>query len=193
MRRLVLVLSLVALAGVGFLSTYMFMRSPSWSLYQIGKAIHERDSNRFLAYVDVGRILHSQKDDILDLLLPDKSKSQQRDVVRQLISAFMAPLTEQVRDRIVGVIKDPERDNLPSSWALLAVATVTSNGDSALVLLSDPGKDQRLRLGMRRDEQGYWRVVEVNSQDLRVLAERYLLPAGLKTGQATAPAPAPAR
>ncbi|MBI5521835.1 MAG: DUF2939 domain-containing protein [Desulfarculus sp.] len=176
MRRLLLILLLVALGGAGFGATYVFLRSPHWALYQIGKSIHQHDARLFLAYVDVSQILSSQKDDILALVLPNQDQGGQRDVVRQLLGAFMGPIIEQVRERVSRVIADPQRENLPSSWTLVLAANVTTNRDVALVVLSDPRTSDRLRLGMQRAKDGYWRVVQINAQDLRQLASKHLLP-----------------
>jgi hypothetical protein len=192
LRRLWLIILLVVLAGAGFGSTYLFLRSPHWSLYQVGKAIHNHDPRLFMAYVDVSQILQSQKDDILDLILPNQEQHDQRDMVRQLLGAFMGPITDQVRDKLSRVISDPGRENLPSSWALLAAANVTSNGDNALVVLSNQGQGERLRLGMRKGKDGYWRVVQINAQDLRQLAGKHLLPGLLKPPEQPKAEPVPA-
>ncbi|MCA1905216.1 MAG: DUF2939 domain-containing protein [Desulfarculus sp.] len=186
MRRVLPWIILAALAVGGFLVTQHYLRSPYWALYQIGKAVHNHDSRLFLAYVDLGQIIASQKDAIVEMIFPSQEKHQQRDVVRQILSAFMAPITEQVRDRVVRAIEDQQRDNLPSSWTLVALGSVTVEGDQAQVVLSDPVHDRRLRLGMQRSAEGYWRVVEANAQDLRALAEKYLL----TQGAPAAPSPA---
>ncbi|MFH1059091.1 MAG: DUF2939 domain-containing protein [Pseudomonadota bacterium] len=201
MRRLLPWLLLACLAVGGFLATQYFLKSPYWSLYQIGKSLHQRDSRLFLAYVDLSRIISSQKDAIVEMIFPAQEKREQRDVVRQILTAFMAPITDQVRDRVVRVIEDKDRDNLPSSWTLVALASVTASGDSAQVLIQDPTQDRKLRLGMKRDADGFWRVVEINAQDLKPLIERYILrdralggiipPAnGQPAAKPTAPAPA---
>jgi hypothetical protein len=194
-RRLLPWLFLVCLAAGGFLATQHFLKSPYWSLYQIGKAIHERDSRLFLAYVDLGKIIGGQKDAIVEMIFPAQDKREQRDVVRQVLTAFMAPITEQVRDRVARVVEDPARDNLPSAWTLLAVATVASDGDSAQVVLKDPTRDRQLRLVMKREADGFWRVVEINPQDLKPLVEQHLLRHRAVTGvipPANGQAPAPA-
>lgn len=193
MRRLGLVLLMVALTGAGFGATFLFLRSPHWALYQVGKAIHNHEPRLFLAYVDVGQILQIQKNDILDLIMPDQEQRDKRDLVRQLINAFMGPITEQVRERLGRLVADQQRDNLPSSWALLLAADITTNGDNALVVLRSPQRGERLRLGMQRGKDAYWRVVQINVQDLRQLAAKHLLPdlshlADAAKGQEAAPA-----
>ena len=192
MRRLLLILLLVALGGAGFGGTYVLLHSPHWSLYQIGKAIHNHDPGLFLAYVDVPRILDSQKDDIIALVMPNQEQGGQRDMVRQILGAFMAPIIDQVRERVSRVVADRTRENLPSSLTLAAAANVTTNGDHALVVLSDPRGGDRLRLGMHRAKDGYWRVVQINAQDLRQLAGKHLLPGLLGQPSATKTEQAPA-
>lgn len=192
MRRVWIVLILAALAAGGFTATHWFLQSPRWALYQIGKAIHDRNPALFVAYVDVGRILSGQKDDIVDLILPDRERTEQRDFLKGIITAFMGTLTDQVNQQVIRIIKDPGRENLPSSWTLAAAAQVTTNGDNALALLADPQEGRRLRLGLRRDQDGRWRVVEINPQDLKVLAQTYLGKKREEAQPAPAPPPAPA-
>lgn len=187
MRRLLPWLLLACLAVGGFWATQYFLKSPYWSLYQIGKAIHDRDSRLFLTYVDLGKIISGQKDAIVEMIFPAQDKREQRDVVRQILTAFMAPITEQVRDRVVRVVEDKERDNLPSAWTLVVAASVASDGDSAQVVLKDPIRDRQLRLGMKREGDGFWRVVEINAQDIKPLVEKYLLRDHAVTG--TVPPP----
>ncbi len=191
MRRVWIMLILAALAAGGFAGTHWFLQSPRWTLYQIGKAIHERNAPLFIAYVDVGRILGGQKDDIVDLILPDRERTEQRDFLKGLITAFMGTLTDQVNQQIIRVINDPQRDNLPSSWTLALMAQVSVNGDNALALLADPREGRRLRLGLRRDEERRWRVVEINPQDLKVLAQAYLRTKSEEAAPKSVPAPAP--
>ncbi|CAO0820572.1 hypothetical protein DFAR_1700004 [Desulfarculales bacterium] len=79
---------------------------------------------------------------------------------------------------------------------MLAAANVTTNGDNALVVLSDQARGERLRLGMQRAKDGYWRVVQIDAQDLRALVSKHLLPELVKPAEQSksepAPAPAPA-
>ncbi len=172
-RGLVLTLVLLLAAGA-FGGTWWALNSPWYSLYQIGKAIHDRQPRLFLAYVDVGRILAGQKDELISTFMAGSSEDQRR-TVGNLVTAFLGPITEQVKDQVARTVADPERENIPSSFALLAAANVTTKDDVALVVLSDPQKGRRLRLGMRRHpEQGHWQVVEINSSDLRPLVEEYL-------------------
>ena len=201
MRGWKIYLFLAILLGAGFFGTWTLLSSPHYALYQIGKAIHERDPRLFLAYVDVDQILRSQKDAIINELMPDRSQDEGRKWASNLLAAFMGPVSDMVKDRLARVVADPKRDNLPSAWALVLAAKVTRNGDYALVLLTDPEEKRRLRLSMHRDPgQGNWRVVEVNPADLKRLLQEYVkekFPGNKTTpgpaGAVPAPSPGPAR
>lgn len=188
-RKTALALLLVLLVGAGFGGTWWFLHSPHGSLYQIGKAIHDRDAGLFLTYVDVGRILAGSKDELLEAVLPDQVKQDQRNVLKQLLGAFMAPLTDQLKQRVVRLVSDKERDNIPTSWTLVWAAKVSRNGDMALATLEDLSEDRRMRIGLQQGDDGYWRVVEVNAQDLKELLADYLK---LKQRPAAQPSSQPA-
>lgn len=174
MRRFWVMALVLALAVAAFAGTWWALKSPYYSLYQIGKAIHERQPRLFLAYVDVGRILAGQKDELVGQFMSGASEEQRR-TVGNLVTAFMGPISEQLKDQVARVVADPNRENIPSSFALVAAAHVISKDDVALVVLSDPKEGRRLRLGMQRNPvQGHWQVVEINASDLRPLIEEYL-------------------
>lgn len=174
MKRTWFLIVLVLLAGVGFWATWHFMRGPHYALYQIGKSIHNHEPRLFLAYVDIDRIARGQKEELVRVFLPDRSKDEQ-DTVGRIVEAFMGPITAQLKDKAARMISDPNRENLPTSWALVAAANVTRKDDYALVVLSDPQSGRRMRMGMQRHpKEGHWQVVELNSQDLKVLIDEYL-------------------
>ncbi len=175
MRNKVLAVVVVAaLAAGGFGATWWFMRSPHFALYQVGKAIHSHDPGLFMTYVDVSRILQGSKDELLNMFLPEQVKKDQREMLRQIMGAFMGPLSEQVKERVARLVADKERENLPTSWTLVWAAKVDKSGESALALLQDGQNGRQLRLGLQRGDDRYWRVVEINAQDLRALLEEHL-------------------
>ncbi|MGD8561647.1 MAG: DUF2939 domain-containing protein [Desulfarculaceae bacterium] len=175
MKRFLIWVILLLLAGAGFWATWGFFQSPYYALYQIGKSIHNRQPRLFLAYVDVKSVVSGQRESLVEELVPGDDKGVARQLVGGLMSALMPQVVELVKDRVVRVILDPERENLPTSWALVTAATVTSKDDYALVVLGEPQGGRRLRLGMRRQaEEDQWRVVEINPQDLKALVKDYL-------------------
>ena len=174
-RRTGIIVALVVLVGAAFWGTWTLLNSPHYALYQIGKAIHQREPRLFLAYVDIDQILRSQKQAIIDEMIPDRSKTDGRNLAENLLSVFMGPVIDMVKDRVARLVADPKRENLPSSWALVAAAEVDWNGDYAMVVLADPEKDRRLRMGMRRDpSERLWKVVELDSADVKRLLREYL-------------------
>lgn len=191
MRRWWLWVLLAFLASGAFYATHSFLNGPRWALYQIGKAIHDREPRLFLAHVDIERILGGQKDTIVDMVAPkDERDDDIRNLVRGLVSAFMAPLSDQLAAQATKAINDPDRDNLPSSWTLVFAANVTRNDDYAMVVFSDPSKGQRLRMGMHKQRNGIWQVVDIDSGDLKRLAKKYLEDRyGVKVDQKPAPQP----
>ena len=175
MRRVWLWILLIILAGGAFWGTLHILDSPRWALYQIGKAINDHNPRLFLAYVDVDTIVRGQKDAIVELVVPrDKNDENTRNMVKGLVAAFMNPLSAQVKIKIIRAIEDTERNDLPTSWTLAVAAQVVANKDYALVVLSDPESKRRMRLGMARKNDGHWRVVDLNSRDLKLLVEEYL-------------------
>ena len=174
MKRGLALIILACVAGLGFWATWGFLHGPRWALYQIGKSIYEHQPRLFLAYVDIERIARGQKDELVRIFLPERSPEEQKQVGR-ILGALMGPVTSLLKDKAARIIADPERDNLPSSWTLMAAARITRKDDYALVVLADPDSGRRLRLGMQRHpRQGHWQVVEVNPQDLRALLAEYL-------------------
>jgi hypothetical protein len=175
MRRWWLWILLAFLATGAFYLTHSFLDGPRWALYQIGKAIHDREPRLFLAHVDIESILQGQKETIVDLVAPKGKKDDDtRNLVRGLVGAFMAPLSDQLAAQVVKAINDPNRQNLPSSWTLVFASNVTRNGNYALVVFSEPEKGRRLRLGMEKVQNGPWRVVDIDPNDLKRLAKDYL-------------------
>jgi hypothetical protein len=174
MKRTWFVIVLVLLAGIGFWATWHFMRGPHYALYQIGKSIHDREPRLFLAYVDIERITRSQKEELVRVFLADRSEEEQANVTR-IVEAFMGPITAQLKDKAARIIADPNRENLPTSWALVAAANVIHKDDYALVVLSDPQSGRRMRMGMQRNpKEGHWQVVELDPRDLQILLNEYL-------------------
>ena len=95
--------------------------------------------------------------------------------MQKILSAFLPHIQSLARDRVARIIADKNRQNLPASWALLPAAEISTNGDAALVVLSDPDSGKRVRLGMKRyPEDGHWRVVHIDPKDLRKLLEDHL-------------------
>jgi hypothetical protein len=171
-----LIILFVALCAAAFGGSWAFFKSPYYSLYQIGKAVHDRNASLFLAYVDVEQVIASQENNLVDQFVPKGRLSDEtKEAIGGLLTAFRAPIVDIARDRIIRAVADPDRENIPSSWTILAAAKVTMNGEKALVEMHDPNSADRLRMGMQRHKQkGHWRIVEISAVDVKKLLEKYL-------------------
>lgn len=174
-RRATLWVLLAVLAAGAFWGTSEFLNSPTYALYQIGRGVHNRDPGLFLTYVDIQQLYRGQKDTLVDTFLPGKERDDTRRIVKGLLTALSPQITDEVKRKVVAWVADPQRDNLPSAWALVAAANINRRGDYALVVLSDPEAKERMRLGMRRMKDQPWRVVEINGRDLKILLSRHVL------------------
>lgn len=172
-RSLGIILFVVLAAGAGG-ATYWFLNSPHYSLYQIGRGVHNRDASLVLAYVDLDAVYRSQKDEMVDLFIGGENREAARQTIKNILTVFSAQIQQQLRSQAIKWIQDPGRDNLPTAWALPAAATVARRDDYALVVLNNPIEKQRLRLAMRRTDDQPWKVVEVNAHDLKKLIERHI-------------------
>ncbi|MCB2187222.1 MAG: DUF2939 domain-containing protein [Deltaproteobacteria bacterium] len=182
----------LCLAGVAFWLTYSLLHSPRWSLYQIGKAVHDRDSRLFLAYVDIEQILRGQDEEITKLILRDRAaEDETRRTVKNLLNLFLGAIADQVRDRVAAWVDDPQRDNIPSSWTLVMGAEVDQKGDHALVVLTEPQSGDRLRVGMTRMPEGHWLITQVDAEDAKRLIRKYAPDVLGLEGEKPAAPPAP--
>jgi hypothetical protein len=111
-------LVVLAVGGAAFWGAWSLLNGPHYALYQIGKAIHERQPRLFLAYVDVERIARGQKEELLRAFTGDRP-DEQRSRISQVVEALMGPLTQELRRQVARQVADPDRENLPapSPWS----------------------------------------------------------------------------
>ena len=175
MRRAFYVILIIALAGAGFGGTWWALRSPQFALYQIGKSIHHHDAPLFLAYVDIDRILRTQKDELVSLVLPKEKVKNANRVVSNILAALLPQVSQMVKDRVVQIISNPERDNLPNSYVLVLAAQVSTENGTAEVLLQDTQHpEEKLRFLMQPHPlDGHWQVVHLNPEDLKNLFNKH--------------------
>jgi hypothetical protein len=178
-RSIIAGLVLIGLAfGLG-LTWRWVQETPYYSLYQIGASLKNRDTTTLLTYVDLASILNKQVSGSLSSLLsplgPSESLKkiigQLGDLTIQLTPDVNKGLTNIISKRIRDYLDNSQNPTLPSSFMLLTLAEVKAKEDFALVTLKY-AKEQ-LRLGMKKQD-GFWRVVELNPEDLRKLLTTYL-------------------
>jgi hypothetical protein len=155
--------------------------TPHYALYQIGAALKNRDTDRFLTYVDLDSILKQQVAESVSNLLNSAAADNRLGQILGSIGGFkitltpgtQAGLTELVRNELTAYLKNPDRPTLPSAFLLVSLADFNTRGDLSLVTLKY--EKDRLRLAMKKTE-GLWRVVELNPEDTQRLIQTYLLP-----------------
>lgn len=174
MKRFLAIGFLLALFLGAGLATYWFLNSPYYSLYQIGRGVHNRDASLVLAYVDLEAIYRGQKDQMVDLFLGSQDQENVRKTVKNILTVFSAQILQQLRHQVITWVQDPDRDNIPTGWALPAAATIARRGQYALVVLTHPQNSERVRLAMRRNSDQPWKVVEVDPRDLKRLIDRHV-------------------
>ena len=154
----IIVLVIIAMASIVLIKD--FLKTPSGSLYYIGKAIHEHDAELFLTYVDYAAILNQ--------LTPEPSSG----VLQTMAHNTLVQLKEKAPAYIARIIEDENRPNPPSSWALLLSVTMGGETDGRVeVMVSDlnMGSRDKLRFIMLKYPDGRWRIAQVNSADLEWL------------------------
>jgi|YelNatPaOPRAMG01_1025707.scaffolds.fasta_scaffold98674_1 hypothetical protein len=179
-KRLGLIIALfaVSLAFMAGVFWGWFQGTPYYALYQIGAALSKRQVERLLPFVDFQGMLNRQLAETLSLYLSKEgARAQQKGPSLKVgeIEVRLSPEADKVAaDWVVRelrtYLKNKKNPTLPSSFALLAVGRITRKGDYALVTLSAEG--ERLRLGMKKEE-GVWRVVELNAEDVQRLLKGY--------------------
>ena len=179
-RTILLGVIIICLAfGLG-LSWRWIQNSPYYSLYQIGAALKNRDTNSLLIYVDLESILNQQMPGTLSTLLPSFKLPSALGNISGTLAGLNIKLSPEMNKGLQSLIsqnlreylENPKNPTLSSSFLLLSGAKVKINGDNALVALQHE-KDQ-LRLGMKNQE-GIWRIVDLNSEDIRRLLATYPL------------------
>lgn len=184
--------TLMALLGIGaFVGMTILLNSPTYALFQLGRAIHHRDAGLFLTYIDLEQVLAGQGDTVVDVMIDGKDREDTRRVVKGLMRALAPQINQELRRKVAEWITDPNRDNLASSFDLVLAADITRRDEYALVVLANPANRERLRLGMRRMQGHPWRVVHINPRDLASLLRRHLKGSATRQPMPAAPAAPP--
>jgi hypothetical protein len=134
-----------------------WQKSPSASLYYLGKAIYSRDPDLFMQYVDMDAIMENARS-----------------------SWNFAPLSRlggldrQAAEIISQFVSSPDRPNLPGSMSILLNSAMSRpEHGQAEVVLFDFWLRSEARIGftLRQYPDKVWRVTSLNGQEV----ERLLL------------------
>jgi hypothetical protein len=178
-RTIIIAVIIIGLAFTAGLGWRWVQGTPYYALYQIGKGLKNRDLNTVLAYVDLESVLNQQVSGPVSRLLSSMASSSLgkitgpgAEIKIQLSPGLTKGLSNIVVEQFKAYLENPRNPTLPSSFVLLGLADFKIKEDAALVTLQH--EKERLRMGMRKQE-GFWRVVELNQEDMERLIKTYLL------------------
>jgi hypothetical protein len=180
----IIVVAIVVLGGglAGGLY-WQWINSPRYALQQAALALQTRDMPKFFNYLDLKEILNqfiaaSSKD--LDTP-PDQQADDWTKFTRQMGRKFahlflpklFSAFETQIRGLIERYLLNLNNSQILAIAAAVTVARIDTHGDEALVTLTDPKTKDIFRFHMRRQpNNGTWRIVSVNYDDLKRFSKR---------------------
>jgi hypothetical protein len=180
----IIALAIVILGGAVAGGLYWrWTNSPRYALQQAALALQARDMNKFFNYVNLKEILNSMAEaSSKDLATPEDQAADEwtkfsRQLGRKFAHLFLPKLFETFEAQIRGVL-ERYLINLDSSKILViaaaaTVARIDTQGDEALVTLTDPKTRDTFQFHMRRQPKyGPWQIVSVNYDDLKRFTKR---------------------
>lgn len=162
MKKIIIAL-LVALTlamGGGY---YYFTSTPTYSLYQIKKAIESHDSTAFNKYVDVDRVT----DDLLAEATKEIGSELQDNPFAGLAKTLLLSMKDELKSKINKSIEEISSGN-ENSFSEVSIKNIKREGKSANVVLIN-SKNEEVRLNMINVPDGHWKVVSVNLEDFKKL------------------------
>jgi hypothetical protein len=167
----------VVLIGSG--SLYYVQGTPRYSLYQMGKAIKDHDSERFVTFLDIDKIVDGlvkstvkEVEDNVSRQEPSGSQSKDdkisqrgRDLVTTLMPQVAKALKPILRKQIQMAIEHIGRKNNVSPLGVCILSEVEKKGEIAEVRVK-AGKKKTYHFTMERTPQRLWKVVNI---DINVL------------------------
>lgn len=183
----IIALAIVILGGVVAGGLYWrWANSPRYALQQAALALQARDMDKFFNYVNLKEILNNLVETCgKDLATSaDQPADEWTKLCRQLGRRFANVLLPKLFEAFEGqirVVVERYLLNLDYSKILViaaatTVAQIDSQGDGAVVTLTDPKTRDTFQFNMRRlPNQGTWQIVSVNYDDLKRFTKREFL------------------
>jgi hypothetical protein len=186
MRRKTWIIAVVIVVLGGVLSGGLYWRwvnSPRYALQQAALALKTRDMNKFFNYLDLKEIFNNfvqastqEQEPPEDQQADDWTKYSRR-LGRKFAHLFLPKLFETFKTEIRGVLEkfllNLDNSQLLAIAAAVTMAQIDTQGDEAGVTLTDPKTKETLHFQMRRQsDNGVWRIVAVNYDDLKRFYKR---------------------
>jgi hypothetical protein len=146
---------IIILSAVSVLLWRDWQKSPSASLYYLGKAIYRHDAALFMQYVDLNAIMANARSSWPHLarLAPEQPDNKMGEILSRLLAR-------------------PDRPNLPGAMSILLNAVMSRPDKGQVeVALSGAWLHSELSLGfiMRQYPDDRWRVTSLQGQDVEKL------------------------
>ena len=165
---------------------WRWANSPRYALQQAALALQARDMDKFFNYIDLKAILSNlvetcgkdmatsadQSADEWDKLCRQLGRRFANVLLPKLFEAFQAQIRLVVERYLVNL----DYSKILVIAAATTVAQIDSQGDDAVVTLTDPKTRDTFQFHMRRQpNQGTWQIVSVNYDDLKRFSKREFL------------------
>ena len=183
----IIAVAIVVLGGAVAGGLYWrWANSPRYALQQAAMALQARDMDKFFNYLNLKEIFNNLAEaSSKDLDTPEDKPGDDwtklsRQLGRKFAHLFLPKLFETFQSQI-RVVVERYLLNLDNSKILVIAAAATmaqidSQGDEALVTLTDPKTRDTFQFQMRRQpDQGTWQIVSVNYDDLKRFTKREFL------------------
>jgi hypothetical protein len=180
----IIAVAIVVLGGAVAGGLYWrWANSPRYALQQAALALQARDMDKFFNYLDLKEIVNNLSQAASkDLAAPEDKPGDEwakftRQLGRKFAHLFLPKLFETFEPQI-RVVVERYLVNLDYSKILViaaaaTVAQIDTQGDEALVTLTDPKTRDSFQFHMRRQpNQGTWQIVSVNYEDLKRFSKR---------------------
>jgi hypothetical protein len=180
----IIAVAIVVLAGALAGGLYWnWVNSPRYALQQAALALQSRDMDKFFNYINLKEILNKFAEvSSQDLQTPEDQQADEltkfsRQLGRKFAHLFLPKLFKSFEAQIRGVVEHYllhlDNSQILVIAAAATVARIDSQGDEALVTLTDPKTKDTLRFQMRRQpNHGNWQIVSVNYDDLKRFYKR---------------------
>jgi hypothetical protein len=162
---------------------WRWVNSPRYALQQAALALQTRDMDKFFNYLDLKEIMNNfieasgkdlgpQEEDQADEWTRF-SRQLGRKFANILLPKLFAAFETQIRGAIESYLLHLNQTQILSIAAAATVAQIDSQGDAAQVTLTDPKTKDAFRFQMaRQPNQGAWKIVSVNYDDLKRFGKR---------------------
>ena len=184
----IIAVAIVVLGGTVAGGLYWrWINSPRYALQQAALALQARDMNKFFNYVNFKDILNNMVESSgKDLKAPEDPAADEwtkfsRQLGRKFAYLFLPKLFEAFESQIRGAVEryllNLDYSKILVIAAAATVAQIDTQGDEAVVTLTDPKTRDTFQFHMRRQpNHGTWQIVSVNYDDLKRFFKREFHP-----------------